>query len=129
MVVLLDAIAAAGKPCPVIRIEVGAAPMKLKVVPADPELANTTHGLTVYVVDADRSDVAPVAVIVFVPEFWSATTRESPKLHDPTVFVMHDVVPNDAVVKAVVATVTVSAAPKPVMVKVLVPKSVCSGNP
>lgn len=83
-----------------------------------------------YVVDAVRPEVPPVAVIDFAPPVWSATTRlASVKVHEPTVLVVHVVVAKEASVKAVVATVTSSEAPKPVMVNVLVPKSVCSGNP
>jgi len=84
----------------------------------------------VYDEDAERPEGAPVAVIVFDPPVVSATTRlPSVKLQDPTAFARHEVVAKLPVVKAVVATVTVSAAPKPVKVKVLVPTSVSSGNP
>jgi len=130
IVMLLAAIVVAGKPCPWIVMEVGAAPMKLKVVPALAEFSNATHGLTVYVVDADKRDVPPVALIVFVPETWSATTRLlSWTMHDPKAVVVQVAVTKDAVVKAGAATVTISEAPKPVMVKVLNPTSVSSGYP
>jgi len=88
-------------------------------------------------VEAVNVEVAPVAVMVFAPPVASATTSEPEKrVHVPAlvpdVTVLLSVVPvvhaNDVVLKAVVAPVTDSPEPKPVMVMVE-PASVVSGNP
>jgi hypothetical protein len=88
-------------------------------------------------VEAVNKEVAPVAVIDFAPLVVSATTSVAgPKrVHVPAlvdVTVLESVVPvvqeNDVVVKAVVAPVTDSPEPKPVMVMVE-PVSDVSGNP
>ncbi len=81
-----------------------------------------------YVVLAVSEEVPPVAVTDFDPLFWSATIRLSEKEQDPTVLVWHETVERLADVKAVVATVTVSTAPKPLTLKVVDPRD-SSGNP
>jgi hypothetical protein len=79
----------------------------------------------VYVVDAVRPEVPPVAVMVFAPPVVSATTNAAaPVWQDPAPVTAEPpgVLPavqvvlaaKDAVVKAVVAKVIASAEPKPV---------------
>jgi len=72
----------------------------------------------VYVVDAVRPEVAPVAVTVFAPPVWSATTVAAPAVHVPypvpRLFpVVHE---KEAVVNMGVDAVTDSPEPKPVTV-------------
>jgi hypothetical protein len=95
--------------------------------------------LTVYVVDAVRAEVPPVAVIVLDPPVVSETTSPpEARVHVPalvpevTVAVIVDPVvqtkvPNEPAVNAVVDPVTDSAEPKPVTV--IVDAIDCSGNP
>jgi hypothetical protein len=64
----------------------------------------------VYVVVADRPDVAPVAVIVLAPPVVSATVVADPVVHEPNAVVVHA---DEAEVHIVVVTDTDSAAPKP----------------
>jgi len=93
----------------------------------------------VYVVDADRLDVAPVAVIVFAPPVVSATTKVAEVVwHDPApviadppgvVPVVQLVAPaKEPVVKAVVEKVIDSQEPKPVAL-MTEPARDCSGKP
>lgn len=111
------------------------------------ELEKATHGLTVYVVDAVRAEVPPVAVTVFAPPVVSATAA-TPGVHvavpalvprtsllaphevaeDPPVRVEPVVHVKVVVVKAVLVTVTVSAEPNPVT-EMVVPASDSSGKP
>jgi len=85
--------------------------------------------LTVNVVVAVKAEVPPVAVIDLDPPVWSATTSgESANEQPPVALVRQVDVEKLAVVKAVVDTVTVSAAPKPLTVNVPVLR-LCSGNP
>jgi len=147
IVMLLAGIAVAGKPCPEITTDDGDVPMKLKVVVVLPtELENETHGLIVYVVDAVRAEVPPVAVTVFAPLVVSATAATPgvqvavPALvpetsllapheiaEDPPVRVEPVVHVKLVVVKAVLVTVTVSAEPNPVTA--IVPETASSGKP
>ncbi len=91
-----------------------------------------------YVVDALRAEVAPVAVIVFDPALVSATVIDPAprKTHDPApvVVVPPRVAPvvhapgREAVVNAVEVKVTDSAEPKPVAA-IVTPESVSCGKP
>jgi hypothetical protein len=144
-VTLFAGMAVAAKPCPSITTEDGDVPMKLYVVAPPTELEKATHGLTVYVVDAVRAEVPPVAVTVFAPLVVSATEVTPgvqvavpalvPKTsllaphetaEDPPVRVEPVVHVKVVVVKAVVVTVTVSAEPNPVT-EMVVPASDSSG--
>jgi len=73
IVMLFAGIAVEGKPCPEITTDDGDVPMKLKVVAPPTELEKETHGLIVYVVEAVKAEVPPVAVTVFAPLVVSAT--------------------------------------------------------
>jgi hypothetical protein len=111
--------------------------MKLNVVVPACELENDAHGLTVYVVDALRAEVAPVAVMVFDPALVSAMVTDPPaKMHDPAPVVVDPprVAPvvhgdgREAVVNAVEVRVTDSAEPKPVAA-IVTPETTCCGKP
>jgi len=146
-VTLFAAMVVEGKPCPEITTDDGDVPMKLNVVAPPTELEKETHGLIVYVVDAVKAEVPPVAVTVFAPPVVSATAvmpgaqvavpalvPETSLLapheaaEDPPVRVEPVVHVKLVGLKAVVVTVTVSAEPNPVTEMVL-PASDSSGKP